>query len=252
VAVLNDITQLKELDRQKNQMIQMTSHQLKNPLFAAMSSMELLQEEGEESFSPQMKQDMNTIWAELQRMNRIIHNILNLERVQSGALVYEDCSVEQIIHSAVHDYTDQALKQGVTLQTDIPDNLPVIVANQQFLSQALANLVENAVKFTPSGGQVRLSVENVEEGVIITIRDTGIGIPHEALSRVFERFFRANQPGTDHIRGSGLGLSLVKAVVDAHGGRIWLESEEGKGTTVYLALPVRQSAAFSANRVSVA
>jgi signal transduction histidine kinase len=252
VAVLNDITQLKELDRQKNQMIQMTSHQLKNPLFAAMSSMELLQEEGEESFSPQMKQDMSTIWAELQRMNRIIHNILNLERVQSGTLVYEDCSVEQIVHSAVHDYTDQALKGGVALKTDIPDNLPVIVANQQFLSQALANLVENAVKFTPPSGQVTLSAENMEEGIIITVRDTGIGIPREALSRVFERFFRANQPGTDHIRGSGLGLSLVKAVVDAHGGRIWLESEEGKGTTVYLALPVRQSAAFSANRVGVA
>jgi signal transduction histidine kinase len=252
VAVLNDITQLKELDRQKNQMIQMTSHQLKNPLFAAMSSLELLQEEGEASFSPEMKQDMSTIWAELQRMNRIIHNILNLERVQSGTLAYEDCSVEQIIRSAVHDYADQALKQGVALQTDIPDNLPVIVANQQFLTQALANLVENAVKFTPSGGQVMVSVENVEEGVVITIRDTGIGIPRAALSRVFERFFRANQPGTDHIRGSGLGLSLVKAVVDAHGGRIWLESEEGKGTTFYLALPVRQSAAFSANWVGVA
>jgi signal transduction histidine kinase len=102
------------------------------------------------------------------------------------------------------------------------------------------NLIENAVKFTPSGGLVSIRAEQVEEHVIIHVADNGIGIPAEAQPRVFERFFRAYHPGSEQITGTGLGLSLVKSVVDAHNGRIWLESEINKGTTVHLLLPARQ------------
>jgi two-component system phosphate regulon sensor histidine kinase PhoR len=110
--------------------------------------------------------------------------------------------------------------------------------DRHFLTQALANLLENALKFTPDGGAVQVHAEAIEDCVVIKVSDNGIGIPPEALSRVFERFFRAEQPNAAHARGSGLGLSLVKAVVDAHNGRVWLESAPGHGTTVYMALPI--------------
>jgi two-component system, OmpR family, phosphate regulon sensor histidine kinase PhoR len=240
VAILNDISQLKELDRLKSQMIRMTSHDLKNPLSAAMFHVELLQEEGDNNFTEEIRNDINTIWIQLQRMNRIISGILDLERVQSGSLTYEECSVHQIIQFSANELTTQATRKGVTVQVDIPDQLPTITGDRHQLIQAMNNLIENAVKFTTSGGRVTVKAEQVEEHVVIHVADSGIGIPVEAQPRVFERFFRAYHPGSEQITGTGLGLSLVKSVVDAHNGRIWLESEINKGTTVHLLLPARQ------------
>ncbi len=241
VAVLNDITQLKELDRIKNQMIRMTSHDLKNPLSAAMFHIELLQEEGAGLFTDEMREDINTVWTQLHRMNRIIRGILDLERVQSGTLTFEECVVGDIIRSSAHEFEDQAAKRGVKLLIDVPDSLPTVTGDRQQLVQAVSNLIENAVKFTLEGGTVRVSAERIEDQVVIHVADTGIGIPPEAQPRIFERFFRAKHPGAEQISGTGLGLSLVKAVIDAHKGRIWLESEVNKGTTMHLVLPARQA-----------
>ena len=243
VVVLNDVSELKELDRLKNQMIRMTSHDLKNPLSAAMFHIELLQEEGAGIFTEEMINDVNTIWVQLERMNRITRGILDLERVQSGMLNYEECEIEQIVQASLHEFEDQATKKGVTMEKHLPDSLPIVTGDRLQLTQALNNLVENAVKFTPAGGKISISAEHVEDHVVIHVADTGVGIATEDQPRVFERFFRAYHPGQEQISGSGLGLSLVKAVVDAHKGRIWLESEVNKGTTVHLVLPARQAVA---------
>jgi signal transduction histidine kinase len=240
VAVLNDVSQLKELDRLKSQMIRMTSHDLKNPLTAAMAHVELLQEENDD-FNQQTRDDINTIWVQLQRMNRIIRGILDVERIQSGVLTYEDCGIDQIISSSVHEFRDQAAKRDIDLQATVLPDLPLINGDRQQLTQALNNLVENAIKFTPAGGTVTVNAEVIEDCIVIHVADTGIGIPVDAQPRVFDRFFRAHHPGAEQISGTGLGLSLVKAVVDSHRGRIWLESEVNKGTTIHLLLPAKQS-----------
>jgi two-component system, OmpR family, phosphate regulon sensor histidine kinase PhoR len=242
VAVLNDVSQLKELDRLKNQMIRMTSHDLKNPLSAAMFHVELIQEEGEEILTPDMRADINTIWTQLLRMNRIISGILDLERIQSGTLTYEECSVEQIVNQSAHEFGDQARQKGISLRVEVPANLSSITGDRQQLVQAVNNLVENSIKFTSPGGTIKISAEQVENHVVIHVADNGIGIPADAQPRVFERFFRAYHPGAEQIGGTGLGLSLVKAVVDAHNGRTWLESELNRGTTVHLVLPARHGA----------
>lgn len=239
VAVLNDISQLKELDRLKNQMIRMTSHDLKNPLAAAMFHVELLQDQGD-ALSDEMRADIATIWTQLQRMNRIISGILDLERIQSGTLNYEECIITQIIQAAVHELQDQAAQKNVELRIESQDGLPTLTGNRQHLTQAINNLIENAIKFTRGAGTVTIRAEQVNGEVIVHVVDNGIGIPAEAQPRIFERFFRAHHPGVEPIQGSGIGLSLVKAVVDAHKGRIWIESEVNRGTTVHLALPVRQ------------
>ncbi len=239
VAVLNDITQLKELDRLKNQMIRMTSHDLKNPLAAAMAHVELLQDE-QASFSEEARGDITTIWNQLLRMNRIISGILDIERIQSGTLNYEECIIDQIVTASVHELHDQAAQKNVELRIEIQDNLPTLTGNRQHLTQAINNLIDNAIKFTPEGGTVTVSAEQVDGEVLVHVVDNGIGIPAEAQPRIFERFFRAHHPGVEPVQGSGVGLSLVKAVVDAHKGRVWIESEVNKGTKVHLALPVRQ------------
>jgi signal transduction histidine kinase len=238
VAVLNDISQLKELDRLKNQMIRMTSHDLKNPLAAAMAHVELLQEEGDD-FGEQARSDVATIWTQLQRMNRIISGILDVERIQSGTLNYEECIIEQIVMAAVHEFQDQATAKHIDLCTQIAAELPTLTGNRQHLTQVMNNLIENAIKFTPSGGKISVGAEQVHGEVLVHVVDNGIGIPEEAQPRIFERFFRAYHPGREPIAGSGIGLSLVKAVIDAHKGRVWIESEVDKGTRIHLALPVR-------------
>jgi len=229
----------------------MTSHDLKNPLSAAMFHVELLQEEGEGIFTEEMRDDIGTIWAQLQRMNRIIRGILDLERVQAGTLNYEECSIEQLTETSIREFASQAAKKGVTLRSAIMPDLPPVVGDRHQLLQAIGNLIENAVKFTLDGGTVTVSAEQAEDHVLIHVTDTGVGISSEAQPHVFERFYRAYHPGMEQVSGTGLGLSLVKAVIDAHKGRIWLESEVGKGTTIHLILPARQDARNAVHKTSV-
>jgi len=238
VIVLNDVTELKELDRLKSQMVQMTSHDLKNPLQAAMSYMELLVEDGEAIFNDDMRFYVQIVWTQLARMYRIISGILDLERVQSGKPAFEVCALEPVLRRVVEEMSDQAQAKGLALCLEIDEGLPSILGDSQQLAQALINLIENAIKFTPTGGAITVKAESQKKQVVVHVKDTGIGIASEEQPRVFERFYRGQQQGGVHPGGSGLGLSLVKAVVDRHSGEISLDSEPGKGTTFHVRLPV--------------
>ena len=237
VSVLNDVTQLKELDRLKSQMIQMTSHDLKNPLQAAMSYLELLTEDGQGVFTDDMREDINTIWTQLHRMYRIISGILNLERAQSGVPALEPCALDEILRRVAQDLGSQAHAKALTLRLDVPPSLMVLGDAQQ-LAQAFANLIDNGIKFTPAGGGVTVQAAVKERCVEVSVSDTGIGIALEEQAHVFDRFYRSKQPGAAHLSGSGLGLSLVQAIVRSHHGTIALDSAPGQGTTVRVCLPL--------------
>ncbi len=250
VVVLNDVSKLKEIDRMKNQMIHMTSHDLKNPLAAAMFHVELLAEEGQGTLTEEMARDVNTIWIQLQRMNRIISGILDLERIQSGHIIMEECAIDQIVRSSVREFEMQAVENGITLRLTMPAELPSIYGNGPHLAQAFNNVIENAVKYTPRGGTIDVKAEAAGGQVFIHVRDTGIGIAYDDQPRIFEQFFRSSPAAVQAINGSGLGLSLVKAVVDAHEGQIWLESAIDKGTVIHMALPTRHAALVDGRRTT--
>lgn len=238
VGVLNDVTQLKELDRLKSQMIQMTSHDLKNPLQAAMSYLELLTEDGQPVFTDDMREYVNTIWTQLNRMYRIISGILNLERAESGAPALEPCALDEILRRVVIEMGSQAHTRHLTLRLDAPEPIPPVLGDAQQLGQAFANLVDNALKFTPGGGSVTVRAQTAGRYVEIAVVDTGIGIAPEEQPRVFDRFYRGKRPGTGPLGGSGLGLSLVQTIVRSHHGTVALESAPGQGTTVRVRLPL--------------
>ncbi len=238
VVVLNDVTQLKELDRLKSQMVRMTSHDLKNPLQAAMSYLELLSEDGEEVFTGDMQEYVAKVWTQLTRMYRIISGILDLERVQAGTPAFEICVVDEVMRRVVDELSAQAHSKGVTLSIEIVAELPPVLGDPYQLEQALTNLVDNAIKFTPSGGDVLVKAEANEKWVVLHVIDTGIGIPVEEQGKIFEKFYRVQHRTLVHVDGSGLGLSLVKAIVDHHHGEIDLSSVPGKGTTFHVRLPV--------------
>ncbi|WP_119072952.1 ATP-binding protein [Aggregatilinea lenta] len=241
VAVLNDVTELKELDRLKSQMIQMTSHDLKNPLQAAMSYMELLSDDGQDVLTDDMRADMGVIWSQLNRMHRIISGILDLERVRSGTPAFEVCALETILQRTIDEMSDQARSKGLSLQLSVSPPVPYVLGDAHQLGQAVINLVENAIKFTPEGGSITIRARIDSPWVEIAVEDSGIGIVGEELDRVFERFFRGQQRGLTNAGGTGLGLSLVKAVVERHNGRIDLKSAIGVGTIVTIRLPAAES-----------
>lgn len=241
VAVLNDVTQLKELDRIKSEMVRMTSHDLKNPLQAAMANLELLQEDlMVDGSQEEIWESVAVIDKQLQRMERIIRGILDLERVKSGRLLLEMCHPSRIVHSVVYELRERALDGSITLETDVAEDLPEFACDIEQFERAIINLVENAIKFTPVGGLVTLRARQQDGTLLFEIEDTGVGIEEELQTRVFDRFYRANQKGTEHVTGSGLGLSLVKAVIENHRGKVWLQSEPGEGTTFYVEIPIVQ------------
>lgn len=241
VVVLNDVTQLKELDRLKSEMIRMTSHDLKNPLQAAMANLDLLTEDLAGINGDEIHSSVAAIHKQLMRMNRIISGILDLERVKSGTFEKELCSPEDIITVAVDEIHHLARDKHVELLTVIDASLPAFSADPEQFERALINLLENAIKFTPSDGKVTVRARRENNQLVFEVEDTGIGIPSELQSYVFERFWRGGekgQQGAQHVSGTGLGLSLVKTIIENHQGKIELRSKVGEGTCFSVYIPV--------------
>jgi signal transduction histidine kinase len=241
VAVLNDVTELKELDRLKSEMVRWASHDLKNPLTGAMLYLDLLMEDLANYDNVEVRQSVSMIEKQLERMNRIIRGILDLERLKAGSTSTEICRPSIVVHNAVEELSQLARDSGLTLETHVERDLGVFWGDPEQFERALINLLENAIKFTSSGGEVEIKAQQEDNKIIFSVKDTGIGIPEHLYAPIFDRFFRGGQKGqegAEHVSGSGLGLSLVKTIVENHKGEIWVESEVGKGTTFFVSIPL--------------
>lgn len=236
VAVLHDVTELKELDRIKSEMVRMTSHDLKNPLQAALANIDLLKDDVDPK-NYEMALSVANVERQLMKMQRIISGILDLERVKMGVHLTEMCSVADLARRAMDELYDIANDKQITLVVDMPTSGLEFMGDKSQFERAIANLIDNAIKFTPIGGTV--TVRSFQHGgtIEIQIEDTGVGIPEELQDRIFDRFFRGRQAGIEHVSGSGLGLSLVKAVIESHDGTIQVKSQIGQGTVFIVRVP---------------
>ncbi len=234
VAVMNDVTQLKELDRLKSEMVRMVSHDLKNPLMGAMLYLDLLAD----SALPTQREHLQVIERQLERMNRIIRGVLDLEKIRTVEMKRDVCYAGQMIDVTLAELRRLADDKQITLTSDVRGHPLAFVGDNEQFERALVNLVENAIKFTPDGGTVTLAAYPSDDHVFFEVRDTGIGIPEDMHDRIFERFFRARQKGVEHVTGSGLGLSIVQTIVENHRGKVWLKSEVEAGTTFYISVPM--------------
>lgn len=240
VMGMADVTALHELNQLKTRMMRMASHDLRNPLHLASGFFDILVE----SLSPLPEPQANLaqrVARHLSAMERLIDDLLDLERAEAVSVTQREVlDLRPLIQEVVHDqYMPAELKQH-RLSTDLQEGLPLVSGNAQLLRRALTNLLDNAIKYTPPGGSI--AVRAYPEGgmVIIAVQDTGIGISQENQHRIFDDFYRVQRAETANIPGSGLGLSLVKMIVEQHGGQIWVESTgiPGEGTTFRIALPV--------------
>lgn len=237
VIVLNNVTSLKEVDRLKSQMIRMTTHDLKNPLFALQNYIELIEEDGEALFDENMQHNIAMVWVQIDRMKQLITGILNLERVQE-ATVFTEVDLHDTLTAAVYGVQGLAQSKNITVVLDMVDELPPIQGDAQHILQAITNLLDNAIKFTPNGGRIEISAQIIGAQVVMNIVDNGIGIPEADQSKIFDRFFRGERGRSKNDASSGLGLSLVKAVIEQHHGEITLNSSENQGTTFTVRLPI--------------
>ena len=163
------------------------------------------------------------------------------KRIESGVdQISEPIDVGTLLADVVLDYAEPARLKQQQLELLSGAGIPIIDGDPMRLKHAFSNLISNAVKYTPAGGQITVRLGRVEQRVLIEVQDTGYGIPAAAQAKLFQRFFRAKAPGTENITGTGLGLSLAKAVIDQHGGEITVESETGLGSTFQVWLPIRK------------
>lgn len=239
VLAMADVTPLHRLSQLKSQIIQLASHDLRNPLQLASGFFHILLEE----MPPrtEMQADLaRRVTYHLEAMERLIDELLEPEWVEvSGEGPEELLNMGQLVQQATGEYRWQAEMKGLRLWTEVIGEIPPVRGNPRTLLRAIGNLLDNAIKYTPSGGTINLRLWAEKGEVILTVRDTGVGIPPEDLPHIFEHFYRACQSGTEHISGTGLGLSLVQSIVREHRGRVWAESEgiPGKGSLFGIALP---------------
>jgi len=242
VAVLNDITKLRELDRMKSEMVRMTSHDLKNPIQATVANLDLLREDVSKD-NTEAIESIVAIEKQIDKMSRIIGGILDLERLEISHSEYREyVSIFDLLTQILEEVTDYADDSDITLISEFQSLHHIsLLGDSEQLRRAFVNLVENAIKFTPSGGRVWIEGDILSNSKItIKVRDTGVGIPVEIEDRIFERFFRGQQNKFEHVSGSGLGLSFVKSIIERHGGNIVLDRSVDIGSCFVVTLVYRK------------
>ncbi len=236
VVIFQDMTKLKELDRLKTEFVMTASHELRTPLTGMGMSIGLLMED--ESLKPRQRELLETADEEVTRLKALVNNLLDLSKIEAGQmeLSFAAVSVPVLIERAVKKFKTQAAEQNIDLTVDMPDDLDDVLADFDKISWVLNNLLSNALRYTESGGRITISAFPHRQDVHISVRDTGIGVPPEYLSRIFDKFVQVdnNRPG-----GTGLGLAISREIVQQHGGTIWMESELGQGSLVTFTLPLK-------------
>ena len=238
VAVMQDITYLKELDRMKSEFVSIVSHDLRSPLTSVKGFADLLPAAG--PLNEQQTYFLEKIRTGIDMVTTMVGDLLDLGRIEAEArLDMEPCSVKEIVEKAAASHISQAELKQQTMRIRVSPGLPPVRGNLLRLSQALTNLIGNAVKYTPEKGVIAVTAALAAESgeVAIKVSDNGIGIPEEDLPHIFEKFYRVERPESEGVIGSGLGLSIVKTIIEKHGGRIWVESQVGRGTTFTVVLP---------------
>lgn len=238
VAVMQDITALKQIDRMRSQLLGTAAHDLKNPLNAIRLGADLL---NDAELSDQERKALNMMQRATDSMTNLITGLLETIRVESTAqMSLEPCQINDLVRRAIEDLRPLSEARGHKITYTPPEEALLIMGDPGRLNSVMTNLVSNAIKFTPPNGEVDIKVEWDDESVLVEVNDNGPGIAEDELPHVFDHFFRGRVTVDDPnnpIEGTGLGLALAKTVIEQHGGRIWVRSNEGEGASFFFSLP---------------
>ncbi len=237
LLLVQDLTRVRRLETVRRDFISNVSHELRTPLASLKALTETLQN-GALSDPTAGPRFLGRISTEVDALSQMAQELLDLSRIESGQveLIRSQLTPKILLSTAADRMKMQTERAGLKLTVECDDRLPYFNIDKSRLEQVLVNLIHNSVKFTKPGGQITLEAKSVPDGIRCAVKDTGVGIPSESLTRIFERFYRVDRSRTGS--GTGLGLSISKHIVEAHGGKIWAESEEGNGSTIFFEIPI--------------
>jgi two-component system phosphate regulon sensor histidine kinase PhoR len=241
VAIFNDITEIRNVERMKTAFVSTVSHELRTPLTSIKGFVSTLLQDKEGFYDTDTRMEFyEIIDSECDRLQRLIEDLLNVSRIESGRALQMNWSffnpipiVEKVLH-AQRSYTDKH-----DLKVEVQDELPPVLGDADKFDQIMTNLVSNAIKYSPSGGAVTVGIKSEGDTLTVSVKDNGIGIPQDKLNRVFEKFERVDDRDTRSAGGTGIGLFLVKHLVERHDGEVWVESEPGQGSTFTFRVPLQ-------------
>jgi PAS domain S-box-containing protein len=237
VSVLHDVTYLKEIDRLKSEFIDNVSHDLRTPLTVLSgysSALALL-----DDLTVVQREYADHILRNVERMVKLVEDLLDVGRIEAGVdLVFEYIDIGQLLQDLADEHWLYAHESGVRIGVRTAGNLPLIRCDRRLLKRAISNLLMNGFKYAPNSGDITLAAGIAEDELLISVRDRGPGIAREDQLRLFEKFYRVNRHGSESVKGTGLGLAMVKSIAEKHEGRAWCESATGKGSTFFISLPL--------------
>jgi len=238
VAVMRDITALKEVDAMKDEFVATVSHDLRSPLTFMRGYVAMIPTAGD--LSGKQREFVDKIIKGIDQMSELIDDLLDIGRIEAGVgIEMAPCELGNLTRMVVMELRGRAEAKNLKLQLELPPTLPPIVGDEALIKRAVANLVDNAIKYTPEGS-VTMRVRERDSYLVVSVSDTGIGIAPADQMRLFEKFYRIKRRDTIRIKGTGLGLAIVKSIAERHHGKVWVESKLGEGSTFHLALPKEQ------------
>ena len=241
ITVLHDITEQEKIDMERREFVANVSHELRTPLTTMRSYLEALADGAwkDEEIAPNF---LDVTQNETERMIRLVNDLLQLSKMDSKDYRLSKDWIDFIFfYNRIIDRFEMTKQQNVTFERKLPDHSAFVEIDEDKLTQVLDNIISNALKYSPEGGKVTFSIEEKDEFIIVSVSDQGVGIPKENIDQIFERFYRVDKARTRKLGGTGLGLAIAKEMVEAHGGKIWAASTEGKGTTISFSLPYVRS-----------
>jgi len=262
VILIRDITQEKEVDRLKTEFITVVSHELRTPLTSILGFVEMINKKFVETVLPHL--DMNDlklskavnkinknfkiILSEGERITSLINDVLDISKLESGKAIwnFRDISVQEVITDAYKALSSLFEQKGIPCYLEIQQELPAVYGDRERLIQVIINLLSNALKFTEKG-YVKCRAELIGDEILVSVEDTGIGIPEEEKEKIFEKFKQVGDLIRGKPKGTGLGLPISKQIIEAHGGKIWVESKLGRGSTFYFTIPLKRKEENSEN-----
>ena len=243
LIVLHDITREKMIERMKTEFVSLAAHQLRTPISAIKWTLRMLLDGDLGKITEEQKDFIEKTYVSNERMINLINDLLDVTRIEEGRYLYKPVftSIEPIVQFVINSFKKEMERKKIKFEFKKPEKkLPEVKIDVEKIKLAIQNFLENAIRYTKPGGEVIISLKYLEGKIEFSIKDTGVGISKDQQARVFTKFFRGANVIRMETEGSGLGLFIAKNIIEAHGGRIWFESEEGKGATFYFTLPVKK------------
>jgi two-component system phosphate regulon sensor histidine kinase PhoR len=239
VILFHDVTQLRQADEVRRDFVANVSHELRTPLSILRGYIETLLDDPDTS-APELARILEVMKKHSDRLGVLVDDLLTLAQLESASpnLQLSDVRLSELFAAIIRDWARKFAEKKLSIDVGVAPDLPLIQADETRLQEILYNLLDNALKYTPPGGKIRLQAQRVGHEIALSVSDTGVGIPEADLARIFERFYRADKARSRELGGTGLGLSIVKHIAQLHGGRVEAESQPDRGTTIRVLLPV--------------